>query len=571
MGYIVKVEFGGIQRFIFEVPRLAVMRGANALLGDVIRKDLVVLAVEAGCIGPKENISITSICEFDPISKDDNPVEMWEQGILSRDGGHFYAYFSDQEKANCFVSKAHQLISEKLPDITFTHSILNSDETLKKDKGQTKNHCEFAAPHRLPSLSVFQPCELNHIDIAQAQISKSREAEGKYWVAQSVYDKNKVGRAKSEDTSHDTASLLLKSIDLSGVVKEKAGELNHLAGEDYLALIVVDGNNMGNRANELKNKSLSGHPTEIQQQAFYESFFYTARCVMRAAVKQAITATFDISFKKQPFEILMLGGDDLMFACQAKYALPFVESLTQHLLNKKWLLADDQPMSVACGVAMAKASLPFHRLHHVAEELLSSAKVKWRGLPKEQQQYSTVDWEVITQAWVDDPMTARLQSHVHQFKQTNGIQTLLTTGKPYLCQSDQEENISLAAMLKASDSLKKAFGDEESTDSTLSAEIKPARSQLRHVLEVLPQGKLAAQNAWLKVPLSTRQAVLEALPSFNSESFPWQPVMPQQSPQDCYLSHYGDLVEVFELWNKKRNMEREKMGLSDQGSHKGAA
>lgn len=101
MGYIVKVEFGGIQRFIFDVPRLAVMRGANALLGDVIRKDLVVLAVEAGCIGPKENISITSICEFDPISKEDNPVEMWNKGILSRDGGHFYAHFSDQEKANC--------------------------------------------------------------------------------------------------------------------------------------------------------------------------------------------------------------------------------------------------------------------------------------------------------------------------------------------------------------------------------------------------------------------------------------------------------------------------------------
>lgn len=425
--------------------------------------------------------------------------------------------------------------------------------------------------YTLPSLSVFQPCELNHRDIAQAQMSKSREDEGKYWVAQSVYQKNKVGRAKSEDTSHDTASLLLKSIDLSGVVKDKAGELNHLAGEDYLALIVVDGNNMGNRANELKKQTLSENTTQIQQQAFYESFFYTARCVMRAAVKQAITATFDTSFKKQPFEILMLGGDDLMFACQAKYALPFVNALTEQLNKKEYNLADNKPVSVACGVAIAKASLPFHRLHHVAEELLNSAKVKWRGLPKEQQQYSTVDWEVITQAWVDDPIKARLQSHVHRFQLLNGIETLLTTGKPYLCQSPKEEDVSLVAMLKASDGLKKAFGDEESANSILSDDIKPARSQLRHLLEVLPQGKLAAKNAWLKVPLSTRQAVLEALPSFNSESFPWQPVLPQQSPQDCYLSHYGDLVEVFELWNKKRKMDREKMGLSHQGSHKGAA
>lgn len=549
MGFIVKIEFGGIQRFIFEVPRLAVIRGANALLGQVIRKELVDLSIKSGCCSPDGEFRLNGFIEHDPLGEEDNPKAMWNKGVLSRDGGHFTAHFSGRKYANDFVKAASALIAEKLPGITVQaqcHELNSKGNLIEENSASSSPTNDSSEPPQfnIPPLSVFQSCQLSHEGVAQKIASKSNE--DKFWVSASVYSRHEHGKASSRENTNDVGNLLVQNLTFPEKIYNKAEELNHLAGDDYLALIVADGNDMGNRAKayitrQSENKSLS----DIEQDALYESFYHTARVAMRKAVKSAITEVFELSGcspineKIRPFELFMLGGDDLMLACRAKYALPLVSAVSRHLHHQP--LADGKPMSIGCGVAIAKAALPMHRMHQVAEALASSAKVKWRGLPEAQQAHSTVDWEVITQAWIEDPIDARVKNHVHQVNN----KTLLTTAKPYLCH--QESNtafVTLDTLLNADESLKAALDKEGG----------PARSQMLNALALLPKGELASTMAWQKVPDNTRECVEKALPV---EAFPWGTI----SEEPAHLcTHYADLMEVHELKNKLRRMSEEKMG-----------
>lgn len=378
-----------------------------------------------------------------------------------------------------------------------------------------------------------------------AQDITSKSEDDQFWVSSSVHSRHKHGKASSKENNNDVGSLLVQNLIFPEGRYKKAKELNHLAGDDYLALIVADGNDMGNRAKAyLKKKSKDRELSYLEKDALFESFYHTARVAMRKAVKLAISDVFKLSGdpineKVRPFELFMLGGDDLMLACRAKYALPLVSAISNHL--HKHLLADNEPMSIGCGVAIAKAALPMHRLHQVAEALASSAKVKWRGLPESQQRYSTVDWEVITQAWVDDPIAARLTNHVHQVNNN----TLLTTAKPYLCSQESDSNlVTLETLLDADESLK----------TELEKEGAPARSQMLNALALLPKGELASTIAWQKVPANTRECVENAL---QSKAFPW--VILAENPAHL-CSHYADLMEVHELKNKLRRMSDAKMG-----------
>ncbi|UAA37403.1 hypothetical protein KIH87_11825 [Paraneptunicella aestuarii] len=556
MSFIVKIEFGGIQRFIFDVPRLAVMRGANALLGQVIRQDLVNLAGTHNCSAPAGKFELDGAIEGDPLGGDDDPNAMWQKGILSRDGGHFTAHFSEKGKAKAFIKEATAHIAKELPGITVQVKCheLDSEGNLIEENSVSSSPTDdsyYSPQLNIPPLPVFQPCQLSHEGVAQEIARKSND--DKFWVSSSVSLRHEQGKAKSNKPSQDVGSLLIQGLSTLPNALEKAEELNHLAGDDYLALIVADGNNMGNRAKAyLKNKSENEALSYLEKDALFESFYHAARVAMRKSVKAALTTTFEkFAFEEtRPFELFMLGGDDLMLACRAKYALPLVSEIANKLQSQN--LRDGEPLSMGFGVAIAKAALPMHRLHHVAEALASSAKVKWRGLPKAQQRYSTVDWEVITQAWVDEPIDARLQNHIHKVNN----KTLLTTAKPYLCSAEEGtgngNTMTLDRLLEADDSLQKALQKEGA----------PARSQMLNALSLLPQGELASTIAWQKVPPNTRHCVEQAMQlqsqgDANTAGFPWMKI---DNDPAVMMSYYADLMEVHELKNKLRRMSNEKMG-----------
>ena len=88
----VHIEFQRVQSWLFSVPRLRAMVGANALLGEVLRVDLPNLACQAVRWSlASVSVDYPAMDSEDPLKEYDDPSADARAGILSRDGGHFEA------------------------------------------------------------------------------------------------------------------------------------------------------------------------------------------------------------------------------------------------------------------------------------------------------------------------------------------------------------------------------------------------------------------------------------------------------------------------------------------------
>ena len=86
----VHIELQRVQTWLFAVPRLRAMVGANALLGETLRVALPNLARETGrpwTLAPSAE-AYPGADANDPLKAHDDPAGDSKDGILARDGGH---------------------------------------------------------------------------------------------------------------------------------------------------------------------------------------------------------------------------------------------------------------------------------------------------------------------------------------------------------------------------------------------------------------------------------------------------------------------------------------------------
>ena len=101
---------------------------------------------------------------------------------------------------------------------------------------------------------------------------------------------------------------------------------------------------------------------------------------MRRAVLRAVANVFgrkdsDPPVGTVPLRLLMLGGDDLVLACGAPFALSFVIALAKEIKETtKTMPAGKGPLTLGAGVAIVPDSFPFYRAHELAEELARKRK-----------------------------------------------------------------------------------------------------------------------------------------------------------------------------------------------------
>jgi hypothetical protein len=119
----VHIELQRVQTWLFAVPRLRAMVGANALLGETLRVALPNLARETGSpwtLAPSVE-AYPGADANDPLKAHDDPAEDSKDGILARDGGHFEAQFA--RGAETFADAAGQLLRTSVPGLRFRISI----------------------------------------------------------------------------------------------------------------------------------------------------------------------------------------------------------------------------------------------------------------------------------------------------------------------------------------------------------------------------------------------------------------------------------------------------------------
>ena len=183
--------------------------------------------------------------------------------------------------------------------------------------------------------------------------------------------------------------------------------------ENYIAFIYADGNNMG------------GYLEKIASPAQYRQFSERVFVAMQKAAFDALADHLKPTDKNvHPFEIVSIGGDDLLLIVPGSNAFDIVHAIgtkfdsqfnsrvkwnestkgevqkSQRYLSKEWIVdaQEMQPVfSLSLGFVIAEEHTPVAFLEHLADSLLKSAKSKAKTLIKEEIGYrgGTVDFLVL--------------------------------------------------------------------------------------------------------------------------------------------------------------------------------
>lgn len=510
----VHIALSRVQTWLFAVPRLRAMVGANALLGETLRVELRNLARTNGCgwtLTPDSELYPAANTE-DPLHDHDDPASDAKCGILARDGGHFEALFSSG--AETFAEKAGKLLQSQLPGLRFHIYI---DDTL----------CQKSGVHLSTELPVLAPCAWTGRGLASdivSQGSKDDEDYEEHAVSLGMQQRHKAALRAENWQTEDLASLLSSKTKLRTLKRPQ--KLQELVGTSYLALIHADGNGVGS--------ALSENSSRAERAAF----FYQNRVLLRRAVAKAIddvcdraptTGEMNAPRAFAPLIPLMLGGDDLLLVTRAEVALPFVVSLCAELESLQKGRTEFK-LTLGVGVVIAKHTVPIHRLHEVAEHLASSSKRRFRGLDATKK-CSVVDWAVFTTAWVDDPTVMRQRDWLR--RDGDGLRVL--SQRPVDVLGDQLD--SLQGLLQRAPNLENL-----------------PRSQLRFLADQLSRGRRLSELAFQELPMEVKEELESA-----GASPVWKP-----AGRD-WVTPLLDLVEIIEIARLGSKSERDSSSM--EGSH----
>ena len=536
-----------MQSYLFAVPRLRTMLGANALLGETLRGELTKHATTSGCCAPAGWDSKTAFNRFavdneDPLGQvsglgqlADDPRGLYEKGVLARDGGHFQALFGGEGAVKLFVEAASKTIGSQLSGLMFDIAVTEWEHRSgwleRTDLSQTA-----AATQPLFMPAEFAVCQLSGQGLATERI-KIAKGKSRLLVSKASRDQWEAGTRFSRRAASDIVSLMQRAR-IGGeyawpcMKMRRPDDLQALAGGPghYIALVHADGNSVGGRSTEYRGNAENATIADwLVAEAKGELFFYGMRVAVRKALTKALNSTFgSYQGSVRPYQVLMLGGDDLLMACQASYALDFVRNYAQALTQ--FDLPDSQPLGIGAGVAICQSSMPIHVMHALAEDLASSAK----RLARASAQTSVVDWMVVTNATTMDLAQHRKQHDVVRYQVSSHDETLVLSQKPYrvLAASGEEpESVpslnSLTKLMDAASGLRKPG---------------IARSQLKALPQALRRGLRAGKFAFEDVPDKTRCAIEQTGVGTN----PWTRPDKANSPH-LWMTAVPDLVEVVEI------------------------
>lgn len=228
-----------------------------------------------------------------------------------------------------------------------------------------------------------------------------------------------------------------------------------LGSRNRWAIIAMDGNDMGlqhRKAMDIWNKQ----PDEFLKWLKRMSNDMDQCC--REACRKAIERTIILWAKDRevldsaetggrriclPIRPLIVGGDDIVVLCHARYALDFVKeaagrfnkySETKAAEAKKngmelWPATGGE-LTISAGVLFAPVTLPLAMAIPYAESLMASAKGKGRTEHKEgKPSPACVDWESVTEGVLDSPANRRQRELL--FLDHNIDEFVRLTRRPY--------------------------------------------------------------------------------------------------------------------------------------------
>lgn len=173
-------------------------------------------------------------------------------------------------------------------------------------------------------------------------------------------------------------------------------KLGQKPSENYVAVVHIDGNSMGQTLDKILGESKKYEKTVPILREFSKSldeiFIDTFKQVisnLKDKIKQDQKFKDSFEFENDehlPIRPIVLNGDDVTFVCNGRLGVTLAENFLRELNKKSPLKLETSkkeiPISASAGVAIIKSHFPFYRAYELAEELCKSAKTKGKTLSK---------------------------------------------------------------------------------------------------------------------------------------------------------------------------------------------
>lgn len=227
-----------------------------------------------------------------------------------------------------------------------------------------------------------------------------------------------------------------------------------LGSRNRWAIVCMDGNDIGAH---FRVKSAEGLSGDALANWIREMSASLDRCSLRATLAgvRAVVARWregspdDAQFCLRdgrlllPVRPLVVGGDDLTVLVHARHAMDFVRAACDAFTIESQRFAKESGMgaalwpatggslTISAGVLFCPTSLPLSSAVPYAEALLASAKSRGRLMRKEgAPSPSMVDWESVTEGFIDHPFARRQRELTFLDDDLNGERIELTM-RPY--------------------------------------------------------------------------------------------------------------------------------------------
>jgi CRISPR/Cas system-associated protein Cas10 (large subunit of type III CRISPR-Cas system) len=408
-----------IKKYVFGTGKLKEIRGASSILDEFNREKI-------------EEI-IFAICDNQGFSQNDY------YKIYAGGGGALF--IAPSKVAEEIISCVCKKFKEKTDSASITASwieikeddIRENDITQNFDKYQRelinklheKSFREARSEYR--SLEGFiKNCE-SCGSFPASHLESQPDTRVKEMICSTCHKKRKqnekIKNFSSRDSSDKTIlnDLLRRLTEASGDKfknKKFPNDFNEIgkqsrSNKKYMGLIYCDGNNLGRYIEE-----------KINSASDMENFSKKLEEALIDSVVESIDKYLRPKGDILPFDILLLGGDDLVMVTPADRIL----DVTLHICQNFAIKMQDEGITLSVGLVIAKPSFPFNQYLEIAESLLKSSKLelanRMQKNSSENNQEGIVNFKTISAAgslkYSDDDYTI-----------TTNEYKLIKTMKPY--------------------------------------------------------------------------------------------------------------------------------------------
>lgn len=373
----------GIQNYIFRTNKVKEVIGASGIVEHIIQ-DALAYAVK------QKQMTQEAILSWE----NEEELLIFQEGsnisiqVLFSGGGNAYVMYRDREIAVGITKHMSRFVLDKTYSLQLAVAMVKKTASYQQDYQNVQNEMS-----RIKASMPFSRC-LGALPI----IAMDDMTGFPYSMDDKENLKNKI--EYTADLCSESTQKLMQYYEMMQQGNEKYHDnlITEKGKQSIIAVVHIDGNNMGIRIQELMEHYKTYESAVKKMRTISKNIsnsFKDAYGEMETYLKQWIQSDENYILKKSGVYLrkIIVAGDDITFVCNAKIALSlvryFIQQVSQRVMNGEQTKENIEKygLSVCAGIAYVHSHFPFSVAYHVAEECCDSAKKRAKADENKQKIY----------------------------------------------------------------------------------------------------------------------------------------------------------------------------------------